>query len=58
MGTNTSPTVNLQEQTGDESLNKKYMEHADEMRRMEAQEKEKESLLVKTTNLLEEVLMN
>ena len=40
MGTNTSPTTNLQEQTGGgESLNEKYMEHADEMRKMEAQER-------------------
>ena len=39
LGTNTSPTTNLQEQTGGESLNKKYMEHADEMRKMEAQER-------------------
>ena len=40
LGTNTSPTTNLQEQTGGgESLNEKYMEHADEMRKMEAQER-------------------
>ena len=40
MGTNTSPTANLQEQTGGgESLNKRYLDHADEMRRMEAQER-------------------
>ena len=39
-GTNTSPTANLQEQTGGgESLNKRYLDHADEMRRMEAQER-------------------
>ena len=39
-GTNTSPTTNLQEQTaGGESLNKRYVDHADEMRRMEAQER-------------------
>ena len=41
LGTNTSPTTNLQEQTGGKSLNKKYMEHADEMRKMEAQERRK-----------------
>ena len=40
MGTNTNPTTNLQEQTGGgESLNKRYVDHADEMRRMEAQER-------------------
>ena len=40
LGTNTSPTTNLREQTGGgESLNEKYMEHADEMRKMEAQER-------------------
>ena len=39
-GTNTSPIANLQEQTGGgESLNKRYVDHADEMRRMEAQER-------------------
>ena len=39
-GTNTSPTTNLQEQTGGgESLNERYMEHAEEMRAMEAQER-------------------
>ena len=40
MGTNTSPTTNLQEQTGGgESLNKRYVSHAEEMRKMEAQER-------------------
>jgi len=40
MGTNTNPTTNLQEQTGgSESLNKRYVDHADEMRRMEVQER-------------------
>ena len=55
-GTNTSPTTNLQEQTGGgESLNEKYMEHADEMRRMEAQERRKrKSPSERQINLLEQ----
>ena len=56
LGTNTSPTTNLQEQTGGgESLNEKYMEHADEMRRMEAQERRKrKSPSERQVNLLEQ----
>ena len=55
-GTNTSPTTNLQEQTtGGESLNKRYIENADEMRRMEAQERRKrKSPSEKQINLLEQ----
>ncbi len=55
-GTNTSPTTNLQEQTsGGESLNKRYMDHADEMRRMEAQERRKrKSPSERQINLLEQ----
>ena len=55
-GTNTSPTTNLQEQTsGGESLNKRYIDHADEMRRMEAQERRKrKSPSEKQINLLEQ----
>ena len=56
LGTNTSPTTNLQEQTGGgTSLNEKYMEHADEMRKMEAQERrERMSPSEKQINLLEQ----
>ena len=56
MGTNTNPTTNLQEQTGGgESLNKRYVDHADEMRRMEAQERRKrKSPSEKQINLLEQ----
>jgi len=56
MGTNTSPTTNLQEQTGGgESLNKRYIDHADEMRRMEAKERRKrKSPSERQVNLLEQ----
>ena len=56
MGTNTNPTTNLQEQTGGgESLNKRYVDHADEMRRMEAQERRKrKSPSEEQINLLEQ----
>ena len=56
MGTNTSLTTNLQEQTGGgESLNKRYVDHADEMRRMEAQERRKiKSPSERQVNLSEE----
>jgi len=55
-GTNTSPTTNLQEQTGGgESLNKRYIDHADDMRRMEAQERRKrKSPSDRQINLLEQ----
>ena len=55
-GTNTSPTTNLQEQTGGgKSLNKRYIDHADEMRRMEAQERRKrKSPSDRQINLLEQ----
>jgi len=56
-GTNTSPTTNLQEQTGGgESLNERYMEHADEMRRMEAKERKGRTKIDRRVgkNLLEE----
>tara|TARA_Y100000996_G_scaffold231366_1_gene182111 strand:+ start:26 stop:1651 length:1626 start_codon:yes stop_codon:yes gene_type:complete len=54
--TNTSPTTNLQEQTGGgKSLNKRYIDHADEMRRMEAQERRKrKSPSEEQINLLEQ----
>jgi len=56
MGTNTNPTTNLKEQTGGgESLNKRYVDHADEMRRMEAQERRKrKSPSERQINLLEQ----
>ena len=55
-GTNTSPTTNLQEKTGGgESLNKRYVDHAEEMRRMEAQERRKrKSPSERQINLLEQ----
>ena len=56
-GTNTSPTTNLQEQTGGgESLNKRYVnQHYEDMRKMEAQERlKRKSPSEKQINLLEQ----
>ena len=56
-GTNTSPTTNLQEQTGGgESLNKRYVnQHYEDMRKMEAQERlKRKSPSAKQINLLEQ----
>ena len=56
-GTNTSPTTNLQEQTGGgESLNKRYVnQHYEDMRKMEAQERlKRKSPSEKQVNLLEQ----
>ena len=57
MGTNTSPTTNLQEQTGSgESLNKRYInQHYTDMRKMEAQERlKRKSPSERQVNLLEQ----